>query len=285
MVGPIRRYLKIAEGEVQFDQAGECKIRFEYKDGTHKLNLLGVQLTTDAGKVLSEDVHKAHVGSRMVNNEYTINVPEPGVYHLRYWVETKTETITSKGIITFSTPVSLPRKETSMGTPENLVRGSWIRKAPLDKNTKWEIASVIVFFAPEQQRRSLLAYIERERPVPYRSFIHHNDWYEIGITCNNAPDPSNRHSEAKSLGVIKTWENEMFRKRNVTIDAFVLNDGWDDFDRIGNMGDPRDRWITYRDRLVYEVFVQGSPLMPINFIIKPFEVIVMEGRNTENEAG
>lgn len=50
--------------------------------------------------MLSEDVHKAHVGTRMVNNEYRITVPEPGVYHLRYWVETKTESITSKGNIT-----------------------------------------------------------------------------------------------------------------------------------------------------------------------------------------
>ncbi|MBQ1959984.1 MAG: hypothetical protein II349_00470, partial [Akkermansia sp.] len=111
MVGPLRRYLKIAEGEVQFDQAGECKIRFEYKGGTHKLNLVGVQLTTDAGKVLSEDVHKAHIGAKMVNNEYTINVPAPGVYTLRYWAETKTESITSNGSISFSSPVSLPKKE------------------------------------------------------------------------------------------------------------------------------------------------------------------------------
>ena len=36
-----------------------------------------------------------------------------------------------------------------------------------------------------------------------------------------------------------------------------------DFGTIG-AGDNRDKWITYRDRLVHEVFVQGSPLMPIN---------------------
>lgn len=430
MVGPIRRYLKVAEGEVQFDQAGECKIRFEYQGGTHKLNILGVQLTTDAGKVLSEDVHKAHVGTRMVNNEYRITVPEPGVYHLRYWVETKTESITSKGNITFSTPVSLPKGEEAVGTPENLVRGTWVRKAALGKDNKWKVSSVIGFFAPEQQRRSLLAYIERERPVPYRAFIHHNDWYEIGINCNNAPDPDHRHSEAKSLQVIKTWEQEMYNKRKTTIDAFVLDDGWDDFnslwgfhkgfprgfaainkqaakiksgigtwlgpvggygaaksmrlgfwnrthpnnkignfqlsnkeyfdafvgrctqmvrdydmryfkfdgisakyhangpaneedaegilnvlaelrkarpdlyinttvgtwaspfwllhsdavwrqrddfDRAGNMGDPRDRWITYRDRLVHEVFVQGAPLMPINSIMTHGLIITKNG--------
>lgn len=429
-VGPICRYLKIAEGEVQIEQAGECKIRFVYKSGNHKLNLLGVQLTDAAGKVISEDVHKAHIGTSLVNNEYRLNIPAPGVYHLRYWAETKTETITSSGAVSFSSPVGLPQQENAAGTPENLVRGTWVRKAPLGKGDAWKVSSVVGFFAPAQQRRSLLAYIERERPVPYRPFIHHNDWYEIGITLNNAPNPAHRHSEAKSLKVLKAWEKEMYRKRKVTIDAFVLDDGWDDFnslwdfhigfprgfaaidklakkmnagigtwlgpvggygsaksmrlgfwnkthpnnkignfqlsnkeyfdafvgrcsqmvrdydmryfkfdgisakyhangpayeedaegilkvlaelrkarpdlyinttvgtwaspfwllhsdcvwrqrddfDRAGNVGDNRDRWITYRDRLVHEVYVQGSPLMPINSIMTHGLIITKHG--------
>lgn len=428
--GPVMRYLKLAEGEVQFNQAGKCTIRFVYKKGTHKLNVLGVQLATDAGKVLSEDVHKARVGSKMVNNEYTINIPSPGVYHLRYWVETKTESITSSGEIAFSSPISIPQKEEVTDAHENLVRGTWIRKAALTKNSQWNISSVLGFFAPEQKRRSLLSYIERERPVPYRPFVHYNDWYEIGILCNNNPDPAKRHSEKKSLDVLKIWEREMHKKRNISIDAFILDDGWDDFnslwdfhsgfprgfsainkqaakmnagigtwlgpvggygaakrarlaywnnkhphnkisnfqlsnkiyfdafvgrcsqmvhdydmryfkfdgisakyhangpaneedaegilrvlaklrearadlyinttvgtwaspfwllhsdavwrqrddfDTIGNMGDPRDRWITYRDRLVHEVFVQGSPLMPINSIMTHGLIITKNG--------
>ncbi len=429
-VGPIAKHLKIAEGHVEFKQAGKCTITFTYRKGTHRLNLVGVQLTDDAGKILSEDVHKAHIGTRMVNNQYTINVPKPGVYTLRYWAETKTESITSSGDINFSTPASLPQEAKATDTPANLVQGTWIRKAPLTSVENWKVTSVVGFFAPEQQRRSLLAYIERERPVPYRPFIHHNDWYEIGITCNNKPNPMERHTEAKSLKVLKAWEKEMYRKRKVTIDAFMLDDGWDDFnslwgfhkgfphgfatinkqatkmkagigtwlgpvggygaaksmrlgfwnrthpdnqisnfqlsnkeyfdafvercsqmvkdydmryfkfdgisakyhangpaneedaegilrvlaalrkarpdiylnttvgtwaspfwllhsdcvwrqrddfDRCGNMGDNRDRWITYRDRLVYEVFVQGSPLMPINSVMTHGLIITKNG--------
>jgi len=37
-----------------------------------------------------------------------------------------------------------------------------------------------------------------------------------------------------------------------------------DFGTIGNQGTDRERWITYRDRLVYQNFVQNSPLCPIN---------------------
>lgn len=49
-----------------------------------------------------------------------------------------------------------------------------------------------------------------------------------------------------------------------------------DFGTIG-VGDNRDKWITYRDRLVHEVFVQGSPLMPINSIMTHGLIVTRHG--------
>ena len=40
-----------------------------------------------------------------------------------------------------------------------------------------------------------------------------------------------------------------------------------DYGTIGNQGSDRERWITYRDRLVYQNFVQNSPLCPINTLM------------------
>ena len=40
-----------------------------------------------------------------------------------------------------------------------------------------------------------------------------------------------------------------------------------DYAEIGNQGSDRERWITYRDRLVYQNFVQNSPLCPINTLM------------------
>ncbi len=40
-----------------------------------------------------------------------------------------------------------------------------------------------------------------------------------------------------------------------------------DFGTIGNQGDDRERWITYRDSLVYSNFVKNSPLCPINTLM------------------
>jgi hypothetical protein len=40
-----------------------------------------------------------------------------------------------------------------------------------------------------------------------------------------------------------------------------------DYGTIGDQGSDRERWITYRDRLVYQNFVQNSPLCPINTLM------------------
>ena len=40
-----------------------------------------------------------------------------------------------------------------------------------------------------------------------------------------------------------------------------------DWGTIGNQGNTRERWITFRDQLVYKNFVQNSPLCPINTLM------------------
>lgn len=40
-----------------------------------------------------------------------------------------------------------------------------------------------------------------------------------------------------------------------------------DWGTIGNQGNSREQWITYRDHLVYKNFVQNSPLCPINTLM------------------
>ena len=40
-----------------------------------------------------------------------------------------------------------------------------------------------------------------------------------------------------------------------------------DWGTIGDQGSDRERWITYRDRLVYQNFVERSPLCPINTLM------------------
>ncbi len=229
--GPILKDVKVAEGAVNFTKSGECRIVFKYTRGNNRLNMVGVQLVTDSGQVVSEDIHRGFTGEKAKNAEYRIHVPKAGNYKLRYWVETKTEPLTSHGSISLSLPMGALQESTDT-VPENLVRGSWVRKTTLNPGKSWKVNSVIGLFAPDQQRRSFLSYIEREKPVPYRTFVHYNDWYEVGIVRHDFKDPMQRTTEQISMEIAKTWKRELYKKRKTTIDAFVIDDGWDDFNSL-----------------------------------------------------
>lgn len=200
----------------------------------------------------------------------------------------------------------------------------------------WNVSSVIGLFEPGQQRRSFLRYIERERAVPYRPFVHYNDWYEVGITRNFKKDPNNRIANfelsnpeyfnafvGRCADMVKNYDMRYFKFDGISTKFHAKGPGaqedcegipnvlaalrkerpdiylnttvgtwaspfwffhsdcvWrqeNDFDHVGNMGDARDRWLTYRDRLVYEVFVEGAPLFPINSVMIHGTIITKNG--------
>lgn len=220
--GPVVIGLQSAEGPVAFTQRGECKVHF-----SGNLNVVAVQLFQEGSEnAAAEDVHKA-----TDSKSYKLTVPEPGKYNIKIWVDTKKGEISDNGTITYSLPLASEDTPTNSG-PSSLVQGDWVRSTTLKKGQAWEVSSVLGFFAPKQQRRSFLAYSERERAVAYRMFIHYNDWYEIGITINNNQDPLKRNSESWQLNMLDTWKREMFQKRKTPIDAFVIDDGWDEFNSL-----------------------------------------------------
>lgn len=96
-------------GYVTFRKAGSQTITFQYVSGTHRLNIVGVDaVDPTTGKVMAQDYHFGYTGGYKANNVYTLNIPEAGNYILRYFIETRTETITSSGTITFSEKIGTP---------------------------------------------------------------------------------------------------------------------------------------------------------------------------------
>ena len=55
------------------------------------------------------------------------------------------------------------------------------RMLPLRAGQTVTYSSVVGVAVPGQMRRDFLAYIERERAHPYRTFLHYNSWYDIGF--------------------------------------------------------------------------------------------------------
>ena len=100
------------------------------------------------------------------------------------------------------------------------VRCALRRELPLRPESAVTVSSVVGIARPEQMRRDFLAYVERERAHPYRTFLHYNSWYDIGYFS--------KYSEPEALAVIEAFGTELARERGVTLDSFLFDDGWDD---------------------------------------------------------
>ena len=91
------------------------------------------------------------------------------------------------------------------------------RVLPLEAGKSISYSSVIGVAAPGQMRRDFLAYVEEERAHPYRTFLHYNTWYDLG----------GHYTEAQVLDRIHALGEELVRKRQVKMDSFLFDDGWD----------------------------------------------------------
>jgi hypothetical protein len=93
------------------------------------------------------------------------------------------------------------------------------RILPLAPGQAIGYSSVIGVARPGQMRRDFLNYVELERAHPYRTFLHYNTWYDLG--------EGNRFGAADVLNRMNAFGEELVRKRGVTMDSFLMDDGWD----------------------------------------------------------
>jgi hypothetical protein len=94
------------------------------------------------------------------------------------------------------------------------------RTLPLQSGQSITYSSVMGVARSGQMRRDFLSYVELERAHPYRTFLHYNTWYDL------ATGP--RFDQAGILDRMNAFGTELVRKRGVTMDSFLMDDGWDD---------------------------------------------------------
>lgn len=94
------------------------------------------------------------------------------------------------------------------------------RNVPLSPGQNLEVSWVMGLTAPGQMRRDFLAYLERERAHPYRTFLHYNTWYDIGYFS--------KFDEKACLDTITLFGSQLTEKRGVHLDSILMDDGWDD---------------------------------------------------------
>lgn len=107
---------------------------------------------------------------------------------------------------------------------------AWIeRDLPLRTDQSITYSSVIGIARPGQLRRDFLAYLERERAHPYRTFLHYNSWYDLGFF--------NPYDQAGAVDRVDAFGRELVQKRGVKLDSFLFDDGWDNHKSLWKFND------------------------------------------------
>lgn len=221
--------VSVMKKQITLNEKGALNVEIVYADGTHGLNIVGVDIVNENGDEVSGDYHHGFSGYEKKDNLYSFSVPYAGTFTIRYFVETKTETITSSGNITANLVVT-PEGEVSQ---ESLVpvTGVWSRNTKLQSNDNWKVSAVVGLVAEGQQRRSFLAYSERERAVPWRAYPCYISWYELNIDRNNATAPGyvGNMTIEQCADVVSHWKSDFYEKYHIAPKAFVWDDGWDNY--------------------------------------------------------
>lgn len=145
------------------------------------------------------------------------------------------------------------------------------RVLPLRAGQSVSYSAVVGVARPGQLRRDFLAYIERERAHPYRTFLHYNSWYDIGYF--------NRYTQAEALDRINTFGHELHEKRGVTLDSFMFDDGWDDTQGMWAIRkDFKDGFLPLKEAAAQYGTAPGVWLSPWGGYSTPKQERIAEGR-------
>ena len=80
----------ITSGEHFYINAGRLTGLFSWHSGSgnKRVNIVAVEVVDLAGAVVAADYHWGYAGNPSSNNTYSVDVPEDGLYYLRYYAET-----------------------------------------------------------------------------------------------------------------------------------------------------------------------------------------------------
>jgi hypothetical protein len=137
----------------------------------------------------------------------------------------------------------------------NYARLSIASALPLLKGKSVTYSAVVGTTHEDQLRRNFLTYLERERAHPYRTFLHYNSWYDIGYFTP--------YTQAQALDRIAAFGDALTTKRQVKLDSFLFDDGWDD--RSGSWHFSRDfpdGFVPLRDAAAKYAAAPGVWLSP-----------------------
>lgn len=217
------------ERKISFLEGAELTVEFVYTRGNHRIDICGVDLVDGDGNVVASDYHAGYSGNNKENNIYKFDVPFKGDFTLRYFAHNTDNDLDTNGDInlsyskTFIIYLPVPESQT--------IQGLWSRPVTLDAGKVWKVSAVVGMIASDQARRSVAAYIDRERAVAWRPFPMYNSWFELGINRKDDPTYNTHMKVGDCVKVVEQWNKNLYQAYGANISAFLWDDGWDEWGR------------------------------------------------------
>lgn len=114
----------------------------------------------------------------------------------------------------------------------NHVRIGYIVGEKINKDKLVSFPSIIgVASSPETLEQSFMTYVESIKVKGTRPFLLYNSWYDLRNPAI-AEGPESVMNEKNVLDRIESFKKYMVEKHKINLDAFVLDDGWDNYNSI-----------------------------------------------------
>jgi len=198
----------------------EFELSLESSD--HSLHVVWSLILLDGSSYLRESVAITAIGHDVpISRVELIDLPLPGA-HVSGSVA-GSPIVAGNLFLGFEHPLSQSKVTGDRVT-------AWMdRDLPLRSGQSIMYSSVIGVSRAGQMRRDFLAYVERERAHPYRTFLHYNSWYDLGYFTP--------YDQAGVLDRVNAFGYELTQKRGVKLDSFLFDDGWDNHKSLWKFND------------------------------------------------
>ena len=114
----------------------------------------------------------------------------------------------------------------------NQLKIGYVVGQKIDKNFYSSYPSIMgVSVSSEKLEQTFLSYIDRIKVNGNKPYLLYNSWYDFRNPAI-AEDSASIMNEKNVLQRINTFKEYSFNKYDISLDAFVLDDGWDNYKSI-----------------------------------------------------
>jgi hypothetical protein len=100
--------------------------------------------------------------------------------------------------------------------------GSRVGKEPLE--SEWVVEALV----PESNVKDwFFRYVNDIRVMPAKPYSLYNSWYDLRSPEYPGVKPGHVMNEENAFNIIRVFRKNMIEKHHISLDAFVLDDGWD----------------------------------------------------------